>query len=493
MARSLIRQYEQIRNSNVYDDLMAGVNTAGIAEPTVSGTLEDDLNAIRTLMKDVKGSSDWFSSLGNYFDPTNTTSGNAENKALNLINLKNNTLDSKTIIVGVTADNSGANFTVSGTSTGVLLTPIQSDYADPVNRVGLPIFASTANNGTYYDEGGSDRVCKIDVINAATGNSFENASGDLVYAKFHDGADFGGSGENTDVYIRFYANGSPYAFTGDDPTSVFFVYPYRRRLSDMAEYEWQRTEFVDSWEGDVELIDDISNLVSFVGAADGDSSPQPWTNTTANYIFNSDPTNLQSATDMLNTEIGDRTYTTETYLSTDETITTSLIALNNGIESNDTDISNNSSSISTNAGDIDDLEAAVGSNTGTAGLDYSSNNYVTDSTSLETAVGKLDTELYRVEGLVTASSGLKYVESTVSLISKNVEHAIPSGLTYTPNATAGYEGANMDVYIDGQLLAADTGVAGVNADRDYGETTTSGITFRFNIHSGRNITYVIRQ
>jgi hypothetical protein len=51
----------------------------------------------------------------------------------------------------------------------------------------------------------------------------------------------------------------------------------------------------------------------------------------------------------------------------------------------------------------------------------------------------------------------------------------------------------MDVYLDGQLLAADTGVSGINADRDYGETSISGITFRLNIQAGRNITYIVRQ
>jgi len=43
------------------------------------------------------------------------------------------------------------------------------------------------------------------------------------------------------------------------------------------------------------------------------------------------------------------------------------------------------------------------------------------------------------------------------------------------------------------LLAADTGAAGVNADRDYAETSTTSITFRFNIQPGRNITYVVKQ
>jgi hypothetical protein len=471
MARSLIRQYEQIRNSETYSDLVVDVNTLSVAQPSVSGTLEDDLNVLRTLLKDTKGTANWYGDLGNYFDPTNTTSGSVETKALNLNNLKNNTLDAKTIIVGVTADNSGSGYTVASGTAGVLITPTSSNYADPVNRTGLPIFASTANNGSYFDEGGADRVCKIDVIDNAVGTTFQNSDGHVVYAKFHDGADFGGSGENTDAYVRFYANGSVYTLDENDPTNVSFIYPYRRRLSDMAEYEWQRTEFIDSWEGDVELIEDINNLWSFTGASDGDESPQPWTNTSSDYILDSDPDNLRDAIDTINTEVGARTYLGSTYLTTDETITASLLALEGGIESNDTDIFNNSQAISTNSGDISDLEAAVGSASGLAGLDYSSNNYVTDNTSLETAVGTLDTELQRVEDLVDASSGIKYVESPSSSISKNTFHPLPAGLTYTPNSTAGYEGANMDVYVDGQLLAADTGVNGANADRDYGETT----------------------
>jgi hypothetical protein len=98
-----------------------------------------------------------------------------------------------------------------------------------------------------------------------------------------------------------------------------------------------------------------------------------------------------------------------------------------------------------------------------------------------------------VEDSVAAGVGEKYVESVAALISANVEHPLPYSISYTPDSTAGREGKNMDVFVDGQLLAADTGAAGANADRDYGETTTSGITFRFNIQADRNITYVVRQ
>jgi len=50
----------------------------------------------------------------------------------------------------------------------------------------------------------------------------------------------------------------------------------------------------------------------------------------------------------------------------------------------------------------------------------------------------------------------------------------------------------MDVYVNGQLVMADTGSNGADANRDYGETTTSGVTFRFDVAADSNLIYVIR-
>lgn len=442
MARSLIRQLEQIRRSATYDDQVANVTSSGVAEPTASGSLEDDLNVLRSIMRLTKGSTNWYSDLGNYFDPTNTTSGNAEQKALNLTNLKNNTLDSKTVILAVQEDNSGNGYTVSGTSTGVLLTSANSTvynkaYATATNRTGgsngaLPIYASTS--GDYWDEGGADRVCRIDVLNSANDAQMQDASGNTIYAKFHDGADHGGTGDGTDVYVKFYANDAVCDLSTVTGTvnSVYFIVPERRRMTDVEEWEWQRTDFVSSWEGDIELLEDIMNLWSYTGAGDGiDSTAGSWTNATGNYPLAGNPSDLQAAADALNDAAGDRTYTEQNYITNAESFADSLDALDQQVKDN--------------------------------------------------------------ADAIAAGSADKYVEEVSSTISAGVEHALPAGLTYTPDSTSGQEGSNMDVYVGGQLLAADTGVAGANADRDYGETSTSGITFRFDVQAGRNITYMIRQ
>jgi len=428
MARSLLRQLEQIRRSATYDDAVSGLNTSAVAEPTVSGSLEHDVNVIRSIVKQLKGGTDWYSDPGNYFDPSNTTSGDAEQGTFNLESVRNQTLNTQTIIIAVSNDNGGSGYTVDTTSSGVLAT-ITTRYATDNNRIGLPIYYSDSND--YYDEGGDLRVCRVDVIDMDTAAEFVDGSGNTVYALMHDAADepWGGTGSLTDVYFRFYSNGSPITMVSGT-TSVSFIYPERKVMTDMEEYQWLRTDFVSSWEGDVELIEDIQNLWSFTGAGDDVTDPT-WDNTTANYMLQTGPTDLEAAVNLLNDGIGNRNYSFDYYVTDGDPITSSL----------------------------DDLDQAIKS----------------------------------VEDQISAGIGEKYVESVTSGIVLNVEHTVPYGLSYTASSTAGREGKNMDIYVDGQLLAADTGAAGANADRDYGETSASGITFRFNIQVGRNITYIIRQ
>ena len=427
--RSLLRQLTQIANTASYDDQVVDVNVSSVAEPTLSGSLEGDLNNVRSIVRQVKGTSDWFTDLGTYFDPTDTDASSVQNKVFNMANIKNNTLDAKTALIGVKDTNADAGYTVSSGTTGFLI-DTTTPYATPTDRRGLPIFESTTNSGSYWDEGGDDRVVRIDVIDMDTDSEFENADGHIVYAKFHDGADFGGTGNGTDAYVRFYANDQPYTVQSD-VSRIGIVYPVRRVMNAVAEYEWLRTSFASGWGGDWELVDDISNLWLYTGASDNVSSTQgTWAHTESYYLLQSDPSSLHMAIDVINNGVGDRLYTQD--------------------------------------------------------------NYITDGEAVSLSIDKLDIQLKTVADQVSAGVGDKYIESVSTTISKNTPHTLPSSITYTPYSTAGQEGKNMDVYVDGQLLAADTGANGANADRDYGETSTTSITFRFNVHSGQNITYVVR-
>lgn len=441
LGRSLLRQLEQIRWTATIDDSVANYDTQEVAEPsqsTISGTAEDvlehDMNVLRSVVKGLKGTTNWYESLGTYYDPTTTDSGSSWTKDMSLDAVRNNTLDSKTILKAVTEDNSGSGFTVTSGTAGFLW-DTTLPYARWSNRRGLPIFTSTS--GIYSDVGGSNDVCRIDLIDGSTGAEFQDASGNTIYAKFQDGADNGGDGytgtASSDVYVKFYTDSGEYTWTGDDPSTISMVYPFREVLSNMEEYEWQRTDFVSSWEGDAELVEDVSNLWSFTGA--GDDITGPSFDQTGNYYpLTSSIDNLKDAVDKLNEEFGDFTYTEQ--------------------------------------------------------------NYVTDNESFTSSLDALDIATSNLYDTITSSSETKYVEELSADLSAGTLHELPSGATYTPDATVGQEGKNMRVFVNGQLLAASTGAGGVNEDRDYAEgagTTASGITFHFDLYSGTNVIYMIQQ
>jgi hypothetical protein len=383
------------------------------------------MNVFRTLLKQIKGTANWYSELPIYTDPANT----AVAKQVTLSGVAGHTLDSKTILISIEDKNANVGFTIATGNTGILITPTDARYADPVDRRGLPIFASSKPGGTYQDVGGSDDVCAIDLVNMETGTEFKDSTGNIIFGKFHDGADNSGSGEGTDAFVKFYTSAGPYTWTAADPTTIMIVYPFRKVLSTMEEYEWMRTDFIGSFEGDAELIEDISNLWSFTGATNHGKIPA-WTNTSTGYTVVSG-SSLQSALNLLNNTIGSTSYSGTHYIHSLEDITESLVYLDSAIKS------------------------------------------VSDS--------------------VAAGVGEKYIENITSDINAGIEHTLPSSLTYTPAATAGQYGKNMDVFIDGQLLTASTGTNGDEEDMDYSETSTTSITFHRDVYAGSNITYLIKQ
>lgn len=460
--------------SNYYDDEVVDANTIEVAEPTTSGgndpdyradesdftdTLQHDMNVLRTMLKQVKGTTEWYDDLGNYFDPTTTDSGNTENQELNLENIKGHTLDAHTILVAVSADNSGAGFaTVSGNE-GFLFTPTDSRYADWVDRRGLPIYQSSANSGVFADEGGVDEVCNIDLIDLSIGAEFKDASDNIIYAKFHDGEDHGGTGEGTDVYVKFYTSAGAYTWTENDPAEVMMVYPFRKVLTEMEEYEWQRTDFVNGFEGDTELIDDIANLWDYTGAGNNETTPT-WDNTSGEYIVVSGTGDQVTAINALNTAIGGRVY--------------GQSPLNINEDGDSFEINDDGDLLLLDEGD------------GTGG-------YIVDGDAIANSIDDLDIAIGALSAQLAASLGIKLTEELSSDILAGVEHTLPASNTYTPEDEAGEEGKNMEIWLDGQLLAASTGVGGINEDRDYAETSVSGITFTEDVYQYSNLIYYIKQ
>ena len=462
MARSLLSQLEQIAGSLNYNDLVADIHTGAVAEPsdsTISGSIEYDLNIVRSLVREVKHiGSDWYAALPTY---TAAVDGSTIDASLsNIVTTASgfgdgNLLDAKSIILPIEDDNTGVGFTVSGTQTGFLLSTA-TQYAATTDRRGLPIYASTT---PYYDEGGSDNVVRIDMVDSATKAEFLGSNGQVVFARFHDGADNGGAGDGTDAWVQFYTSSGTYSWDGADPAAVDIIYPQRKILSEMEEWEWLRTDFVSSWEGDVELIEDIYNLWLFTGAGDGITSPT-WNNTTAYYLLDGNPSDLEAGINDINDGVGDRDFTTGNYYAIQadgQTITQTL----------------------------EDLNLAIGDR------DYTEENYVTDGQTVTASIDELDMALWDLEITVSgiASGGQKYVYTMTGATSPETAITLPYTLSYTPFASDQQPGKNMDIYVDGQLLTADYNTLG---DNDYEETSTLTWTPHFAIRNNANITYVIR-
>lgn len=436
MERSLLRQLEQIRSTATYDDGITDINTQAVAEPaspTASGDVqsvhEHGMNVFRTLLKQLKGTTNWYNEIPNYFNAKETDASNTASGIFSMAGISQYTTMSQTVILAVNDDSAGSGFTTASGSVG-FLAPITLRYATPDNRISLPIFASTSNSGIYHDIGADDNACRIDVFDTSNGGQFENTAGHLVYAKYHDGEDHPtGSGTGYDVWIRFYANDVLYTFDENDPTNVSVVYPYRRVMADIEEWEWMRTDFVSSWEGGWELIEDINDLWSFTGALNNLTDPS-WDNTGNYYPLSLTDDTLEVSINAINDAIGDRSYEENNYIGDDDPITDSLEELDEAIK---------------------DL------------ADY-----------------------------VDSSIGTKLVEEISGGITAGTFHALPESFVYTPTSTEGREGRKLDIFLDGQLLAASTGANGVNEDRDYAETAVSGITFHTDVHQESNVTYVVK-
>lgn len=435
LQRSLLTQEEQIFKTATYRDDLE-INSEVAYPNTISG-LEYDMNVMRSILRQIKGTDNWFDEPGKYFDPLDAgADGQTANKTITLDNIKGSTLDANTLIVAVEATNKGDGFDISTNDEGFYFGTAAASgivdlaYAKNTDLRGMPIYYSAQNPGTYYDEGGSDDVCIVDLIDSSTGTEFADTNGNIIYAKLHDGDNGVSGGEGENVYVAFYTVSGTYTWTASDPSNVFMILPYRKVMSEMNEWEWMRTNFVTSWEGDEALIDDISNVWSFTGAINSQDAPS-WTDTGLGYSVESDD-DLNEALDGINASIG--------------------------------------------------------------GLDWSGLNYLSVESDIAAALDTLDSSIKDVSNTTSSGVADKYMEVVASGILADSVHMLPTieggQLSYTQSV----DGKNMDVYMNGQLLTASTGApgAGGNQDMDYTEYSNNSIMFHMFVPQYSNITYMIR-
>ena len=125
------------------------------------------------------------------------------------------------------------------------------------------------------------------------------------------------------------------------------------------------------------------------------------------------------------------------------------------IATNAADIITNASGIAINAADIDDLEAALGSSNGLAGMDYTSTAYVTEDTSAVAAISVLDENLSAlaatVSGLGTSGNENYQYIVNVDTAHDNLAAAVLS------EATTAVAGSSTDTVIDSLTQAGTLG------------------------------------
>jgi len=408
-----------------------GLSWQMYAEPN----LQDDINLAITQLRDIiDPSSDWFQNMPRGFNPCNTDASNTKNEKMSLKTIADNWWGAQARILDVVTS---AITGVTTSDTGKLfLTAL--GYADPANRQGLVIQKSVANAGDYYDEVALASITvgkhKVILIDSETGAEFKTAAGNLIYGVLEDGADHSGSGEGTDVFIKFvYDNaGTPtaYTWTADDPSSIIAYMPYRKCGRNILEHDGRIFRSAGIV-GDAELAEDVSEIRDGLGLGDGEGAGDWDLTNTGNYFpfseLSGDYT-MEDIVNKLNEEIGDR--------------------------------------------------------------DYLEENYVTDGESISDSIDKLDQALADVTSIKT-----KIIERVTSTITRGTAHTIPFASGSSPSITTykldtSYNGLHMDVYVGGKKLIPHSGAA--TQDGEYGETSTTSITPQFTIPKGQIIEYIIR-
>ena len=395
--------------------------------------LEDDVSlAITQLREIVNPASDWFQAMPRGFDAANTDASNAKNEKISLKVLADDWYGSKTKILRNLVFDTQA--VASGNTGKLVLT--SKPYATKTNRSGgtvggLPIHASVGNAATLFDIGGINAVTKVNILNEATGDEILSSDGFVLFGKLEDGADHAGTGGGTDVFVKFYKDngGAGAAYTWGAPDPTSVRFELPVRKRRRDILEHEEEQsFTGSTLGDAETAQDIAQIRSALGITDGQQTGD-W----------------------------------------DWTNTAAFYALQ--------------SDPGTAEGAINALNDAIGDR------QYTANNFVIDGQTVTASINALDQAI--------GQSGVKskIVERVTSQIQKGTAHTLPfasgsngSIATYKPDT--GNRGLYMEVFVAGKKLIPDSTAS--SQDGEYDETSSTQVTFRFNVKVGQIVEYIIR-
>lgn len=290
-------------------------------------SLEDDINFERTDRKAIKGTANPWDAVPTYQRPTAV----GTNVPANLTNIAGKTTDAKALCV--TRAFFGA--TVAATNTKITITSAGNlKHAASVDTTGVPCFDAAPFTGDFAS-------CYVEITNASDGAELIVRAGGHAGERIFGVTNGGSSTSPNSVEVLFYscpigadpaASSTAYTWESGQPTSITLGYGFNQRI-DQLDQNALRTTFSLGLVTDADIRQDVNDIQSVIGEADGATSLTGLlTNLTGNYPFqtlSATPT-VVAALNVLNADIGDRTYT-GSYLTSGQTVAQSLQALSSAI------------------------------------------------------------------------------------------------------------------------------------------------------------------
>lgn len=311
-------------------------NAAGVAE-AFSGTwtirkpysIEDDLNFARTDRKLIKGTASHVTAVPTYERPTAV----GTQVPANLTNIAGKTTDAKALVV----NRKFAAATVAASDTFDTITDTGNmKHADATDRTGIPI-----QDGA---DAGAHLATYVEIIDPTTEQGLEviggGDAGKRIFGRTRAGAST--SPNSVEIEFRAVANGADlstsvaYTWEAGQPTTVDYYFGYRERLDNLTETAL-RTVLASGIVSDADLAQDVVDIRTAIGIADGATSLTGLLTNTGNYYVFSGADGTPTVVELfnlINAQIGNRDYTGP-YLSDGQTITASLQALSDAIAAAD--------------------------------------------------------------------------------------------------------------------------------------------------------------
>lgn len=506
MARTFIRQVEQIRKSDTYDDTVVP-SLANYETNTV--TIEDDLNTVRSQLNNLltEQTANWYDTL---VVPSALDTGTA--RGVNSLNTDLHAVERKRVLVNVSsltdvAVPAAQNYVVF---TAAMLPGAIAPAVNPIAAVGstttVGYVAATVTLGSasLAEVAGSSAVSPKNLVEIVDGSTRDQilSSGRVIYALFQtdlaDGGTMTGSPGTPSVQLSFVRINA----TGDDLEAVpaadiqgktiNYTIPYRKALEDLNEQDFLRGAIMD--------IPASATVTQQVAYDNQGTTPVSLTNdftlnigTGLDYVFGD-----QTTAAMLTLTEGSAGGTSSVTLGAAVDTFSSLAVVNDFAEGVTVDSAGTDIQLGVTAGSINTLGTSDLTVKG-AGELYLNDGNQTGSTWAQVGIKLSDTTAewnqfetnfgeISILGALNAAYAKDRGTKTYANVTSNISSGVDAGGVgggsnldaQLPNLTYGTFGTSYDVYLNGNLLQE-----GAGNDYIAGTSPANGqLKFTFNVRIG---------